>query len=515
MTIKLVPLMGDFSESLYQLGLAEKESFLKIEERVNHLISKNFLLRHGQDLISRAKIMLKKKEEPTLFLQAVEAYAKGLGIDKVRYLSFLSMFEMAAHYGQAFPELKGMLPGCTSLFQKKDGDITHTRLFDFPLVDLFETNSRLYYWKFEGMPQVLNFSCEGLAPLFIQAIHESGMSFSLHHKPGTSFHGDGLGIFQIIFETMFEAKNHNDFRKGIKKRESITKWGLLFSEKSGGVFHLDIDGPSQRIESFNLNETTPLIFTNIPLQTDEGKNIDSYMRFSHMRQEWLKKRLETSKLPILDLVTHVADDKDKGFLHPCGTLATVGAYHINQTQGFIELKFGESALTKSDGILRFNLGEVSQGHVSKAPEKMSAFEDAWKRAARAQSYFDQDRLDFAYHELQMAIELMPNLHWKDIFRFYLFHWDFMILQNPKELSLVYKKLRKLALPPELQSQWRILCCRFELKLGLAMDSFKDLPEHDQALIQQEKDAPKALWLTWMKLIYPRLEILDTFSPHQK
>ena len=514
MTIKIVPLMGDMEESLYQLGLAEKDAFLKIEERVQKLISKNSLLRNGQDIIARAKILLKKKEE-TLFSKAVESYAKGLGVDKVRYLSFLSLFEMAAHYGQAFPELKGMLPGCTSLFQKQGNDITHSRIFDFPLVDTFETSSRLYYWKFEGMPQILNFSCEGLAPLFIQAIHECGMSFALHHKPGTSFHQDGLGIFQIIFETMFESKNHNDFRKGIKKRESVTKWGLLFSEISGTVFHLDIDGPSQRIETFNLHEISPLIFTNIPLQTDDGKSIESYMRFSQMRQDWLKSRLTSSKLPILDLLTHVSDDKDKSFLHPCSTLATVGAYHINQSQGFIELKFGAGALTKSDGVIRFNMGEFSQGQITKAPEKISEFEDAWKRASRAQSFFDQEKLDFAYHEIQMAIEIMPSLHWKNIFKFYLYHWDFMVLQNNKELSMIYKKLKKLTLPKELYPQWKILCCRFEMKLGLSVDSVTDLPEDLQALMTQEKEAPKALWLTWMKLIYPRLEILDTFSPHQK
>lgn len=506
--------MGDMEESLYQLGLAEKDAFLKIEERVQKLISKNILLRNGQDILVRAKILLKKKED-SLFTKAIDAYAKGLGVDKVRYLSFLSLFEMAAHYGQAFPELKGMLPGCTSLFQKQGNDITHSRIFDFPLVDMFETSSRLYYWKFEGMPQVLNFSCEGLAPLFIQAIHECGMSFALHHKPGTSFHQDGLGIFQIIFETMFESKNHNDFRKGIKKRESVTKWGLLFSEISGNVFHLDIDGPSQRIETFNLHEISPLIFTNIPLQTDDGKSIESYMRFSQMRQEWLKSRLASSKLGILDLITNVSDDKDKSFLHPCGTLATVGAYHINQSQGFIELKFGSGALTKSDGIIRFNMGEFSQGQIIKAPEKLSEFEDAWKRASRAQSFFDQEKMDFGYHEIQMAIEIMPNVHWKNIFKFYLYHWDFMVVQNSKELSMIYKKLKKLNLPKELYSQWRILCCRYEIKLGLSVDTVTDLPEDLQAMMTQEKDAPKALWLTWMKLIYPRLEILDTFSPHQK
>ncbi len=208
----IVPLIGDPVENLYQLGLREREAFLRIEKRVTKLLSTNILLRFGQDVLARARILLKKRKEESFFDQCIKSYAEGLGIDATRYLSFLSLFELAAHYGQVYPELKGMLPGCSSIFSKDNGDIIHTRLLDFPLIGLFEESPRLYFWQPEGKEPVLSYSCEGLAPLFFQGIHGSGISFALHHKPGKSYHRDGQSIFQIAFESLFETQQFSVFK---------------------------------------------------------------------------------------------------------------------------------------------------------------------------------------------------------------------------------------------------------------------------------------------------------------
>jgi hypothetical protein len=37
----------------------------------------------------------------------------------------------------------------------------------------------------------------------------------------------------------------------------------------------------------------------------------------------------------------------------------------------------------------------------------------------------------------------------------------------------------------------------------------------QPLFEMEEAASSAKFHTWMKLLYPRLEILDIFSPHHK
>lgn len=515
MKTTLVPLVGDFKENLYQLGIKEAESFRLLEERVARLLSTNSFLRYGQDILTRARTLFKKKNQ-SFWDECIESYAEGLGIDSSRYLSFISLFELAAHYGQVYPELKGLLPGCTSLFEKTPEGITHSRLLDFPLIELFEARPRLYYWQIEGKPTVLNFSCEGLAPLFFQALHESGTSLALHHKPGENYHKDGQSIFQITFEMMFESVNFTDFKKEMRKKNSITKWGYYLVDTKGLVQALDIDGPNINAESFNLNDTSSLIFTNIPLQKELAGH-ESYIQFSEDRQIWLKNKLKSRKNEhVLDLLLDVEDQKSRKWIHSSGTLSTVGAIHLNLSEGFMDIKEGNDALVKSDQIRRFSLGEKNQGEIIKAAKSPNSFEKAWKRASKAQSAFDQGHMDVAYHELQMAEAQMPNQVWKHIFKFYLCLWDFRSVKNSKELSLVYTELKKLDVPPQLKDQWLLLCMRLEktLSLALTVDPSQVSP-HLQNQFIKEKDASRALFNTWMKLLYPRMEILDIFSPHHK
>lgn len=511
----IVPLIGDPLENLYLLGIREKESFLKIEDRVTKLLSTNTFLRLGQDIITRARILIKRKEDND-FDKCISAYSKGMGIDPARYLSFLALFELAAHYGQIYPELKGLLPGCTSYFTKQGDDILHARLLDFPLIDIFEEAPRLYYWQVPGKESLLTYSCEGLAPLFFQGVHGSGMSFALHHLPGKTYHQQGQGIFQIAFETLFECKQFSDFKKDLKKKNSVTKWSFLILDKSGQVQVIDIDGPAQSSENYNIHEAPSLIFTNIPIQND-AQGFDSFLKFSQDRQSWLKDKTSKSKtINILDILTDIDDQKIKNWVHPTSTLSTVGAYAVNLTKGYVDVKEGKSALVASDSIIRFSLDHQSEGKIIKAKDKTKPSEDAWKRAAMAQSAFDQNHFDQAYHHLQMARAITPHQVWKEIFSFYIFVWDFKFINNSKELSMIYKKMKALNLPPNLKDQWVLMIMRLEKKLELAstvneMSISAPLREH----FLQEKLASKPVFATWMKLLYPRLEILDIFSPHHK
>lgn len=517
MKTQLVTLVGDPKENLYQLGLKEKESFLKLEDRVTRLLSTNQFLRHGQDIITRARSMFNKKNRPeTFFEECIESYAEGLGIESTRYLSFLTLFEFAAHYGQVYPELKGLLPGCTSLFQKKGEEITHTRLLDFPLLGVFDENPRLYYWKCEGKPTILSYSCEGLAPLFFQVIHSSGFSLSLHHKPGQVFHKTGTGIFQLAFEALFEMNELSDLKKILKSQSSMTKWSFLLCDKVGAVVAIDIDGPALNIEAYNLKETSPLIFTNIPLQED-GDGFESFLKFCHDRQSWLKEKLSRdSNKHMLDVITDVEDQKVKKWFHPAATLSTIAGYEVNLTQGHVDVKEGNSALVASDAIMRFSLLSADAGIELKPAGVQKPFEQAWKRASQAQCSFDQGEYDLAYHHLQMSQALMPSALWKDIFGFYLCVWDFIFINNSRELAHTYKRLKPLKLPENLNDQKTLLIMRLEKKLGLSSSVFEaDVSLWLRDLFNQEKEAPKALFSTWMKLLYPRIELLDVYSPYRQ
>lgn len=517
MKTQIVPLIGDPVENLYQLGLKEKEAFLELETRVTKLLSTNSLIQYGQDILSKARVLLKKKEND-LFDKCIISYSEGLGIDPSRYYSLISLFEIAAHYGQVRPELKSLLPGCTSVFSKVNDEISHTRLLDFPLIGIFDKAPRIYLWQSENSKPFLSYSCEGMAPLFFQGLHGDGISFALHHKPGKVYHPAGMSIFQIAFEVFYQGENFNQIKKEIKRRSSITNWSFLMLDKSGQVHVTDIDGPNQYFETYNLHETSPLIFTNIPLKNDP-QEFGAYLKFCEDRQNWLKGKLASqkdSKIHILDRMTAIGDQKIKEWLHPAATLATVGAYHINLDQGFIDLKEGNDVLTSSDTLVRINLDGVPTPAILKPQEDHSPIELAWKKAARAQASFDKGEYDTAYHELQMAQTLMPHKIWKDIFSFYLFVWDLKFINNPRELSEVYKKVKKLSLPPLMKDQWVLLLMRLEKKLDLSPTvDYKDVSDQFQQVFLKEKVSNKALFATWLKLLYPRMEILEVYSPHRK
>ncbi len=515
MKTKIIPLIGDPIENFYQLGLREKESFFKLETRIKNLLSTSSILKFGQELLLRAKVLIHKKED-SLFAKCINSYSQGLGIDPARYYTFISLFELAAHFGQTYPELKGIIPGCTSLFVKNNNEITHTRLLDFPLIGFFDEAPRLYYWQSEGRSPLLIYSTEGMAPLFLQGLHGSGISFALHHKPGNLYFNDGESIFQILFESLFQANHFLELKKELKKKKSITKWSILLLEKLGHVHVLDIEGPAQDVESYNLNETSPLIFTNIPLKM-EHDGFDSFLRFSENRQDWIKEKIQVKKeTHPLDIMTNIEDQKTKNWIHPTATLSTVAAWHVNLTKGFIDMKEGESALTSSDQILRVNLSQQNDISILKKEGPLKPMEKAWKKAALAQSSFDQGSYDLAYHQLQMAESIMPHPIWKQIFSFYLCVWDFKFISNDTELSLVYKKLKTLQLPPLLKDQWLMQVMRMEKKLDLSPTVFyTDVTKPNQNLFQKEKLASRPVFSTWMKLVYPRIEVLDIFSPHDR
>ncbi|MES2525989.1 MAG: hypothetical protein V4598_02845 [Bdellovibrionota bacterium] len=515
MKARIVPLVGDIKENAYQLGISEKVAFLALEDRVTRLLSKNFLLRQGQDIMIRARARL-AKDRPTPFTKMVDAYCEGLGIEPSRYHAFLSLFEHAAHYGQTFPELKSILPGCTSYFHLEEKEVCHTRLVDFPLTGILDHDPVLYLWQGEGRPTLMNFSTPGMAPVFFHAVHASGVSVAVHHKPGTLFHREGQSIYQMIFDSLMEAKSAGDIKKELKKRESVTKWGILTLDRDGKVEVADIEGPTQKWESFSLRDTGSILFTNLPLQKDT-QALTPYLQFTESREKWVRQKLKsTSDKHILDLLTDVEDQKEKNWLHPAATLSTTGALKVNLTTGYIDIKTGEGALTISDPILRFSLADQNDKKVLKKEKVPSAFESAWKRASLAQARFDDGQYDLAYHELQMAIALMPMKRWKDILSFYLCLWDFRFVSNTRELADVYKRLLTLELHENMKDQGLLLRMRMEKKLGLSPSvDARDLPAHYQEIFREEKLAMAPVFATWMNLLYPRMEILDVLTPHMK
>src|SRR5690606_9326637 len=128
------------------------------------------------------------------------------------------------------------------------------------------------------------------APLFFQGVHGSGVSFAIHHKPGKSWHKEGQSVFQIAFETFMTGENFGELKRELKKKVSMTKWNFILLDKEGQVLTIDIDGPAQNSESYNLNDASTFVFTNIPIQQEKESEYH-FIQFSEERQNWVKDKL--------------------------------------------------------------------------------------------------------------------------------------------------------------------------------------------------------------------------------
>lgn len=503
--------ISDTQDSLYQLGLQEKEHYQLIEKRVHQLLSNNEIISLFTQLTSRARSLLDTQKK-SLFSEALKSYTKGLGVHPSKYLSLLFLIELSAQKN-FHPDFKSLLPGCSTIFLKGKNGITHTRLLDFPLVDLFSNHQRFYYWKIPGRKTLLTYSCPGFPLLFLNGIHESGMSFALHHKTSAQINSVGKTIFEILFNSLLDAKDMNDFKESIRNEASFSKWGIYCVNASGEVLACDLDHISFHKTTFSLNEDPALFFTNVSLHTHDDESFQ-FLKFTHSRQNWIKHKLKSkSKDHPLDIFTDLSEAKTKTWSHPAATLATVGAYHANLTEGYVDFKLPISGpITKSDAIYRLQLADGNIREL-KAAGNLSEFEKAWKLAGLAQVSFDQKDEETGYHQLQMSKCLMPDRMWRNILDFFQMAWEYRFLNNKKELSLVYENLKKLDLPEILEEQKKIMIFRFEKRLGLMLTiNPNDLSIPMKNVYDAEAKANSLLFLTWAKNIVPRLEVLEIYSP---
>lgn len=501
----------DIEESLYQLGLQEKEAFGKIYDRVVTILGDNELLSTFIEFAGRAKVILEYKQK-TLFHQALRSYSEGLGIHPSKYLTLLLLIELAAQKN-IFPDLKALLPGCSSIFENRDGKVTHLRILDFPLVDLFENNQRFYHWKLSDRDSVLTYSAPGLALLFINGIHESGMSFSLHHKTSAHCNNTGKSIFEILFNTLFEARDLNRWKELLKNQSTFSKWGIYAVNAKGEVLACDLDHISFHKKHFSLFESPQLFFTNVSLHSHADES-HQFLKFTHSRQTWIKNELERKvKDHPLDQFCDVGHQKNKTWHHPAATLASIGAYFINLTDGHIDFKVSDNGpLTKSDAIYRLELG-TGLFQELKPQGKETPFEKAWKLAGQAQANFDKKDAELGYHQLQMAIAVMPDKTWKNIWDFFQMAWEYKTIGNNQELSLIYDRLKKIKVPAFLNDQKNLMTLKFEKRLGLQRTISSDELSIPYKNLYDELDKINPLvFYGHTKGQVVRLEILEIFSP---
>lgn len=511
MSIKVEYLIGDLKENFYQLGRKEQDDFTDLEVNLKNLLSSYHLLKIWQDLFSRSQSIFKKRHQ-SFFEIALHAYAEGLERPVPEVRRVFELVEVAAHYGQIRPELKTLIPGCTSVFERNAHGIFHHRLIDFPLMNFFKDRARLYHSQFNN---TIGVSWIGMAGMSLAPLHlfsKMGFSLALHQKPSPKFYSQGELIYSILFDLMFRNETLNDLRKDLRIKTSQNKWGGYVVDKNHEVLAFDIEGPQHWFEKYDLEENRPLIFTNVPVKYSFGEDVaeDHFVTVANARALGVSQVLKKKKNTNLEDLYHLFSPRmDKGQLSlPAVTVSTqIGfSYEISSSR----LETLEQKLP--------SIWQKTQWLPKDNKLKIGPLKQMWDHLVLGQGYLDQKQDDLAYHHFQMAQALCPEAGWSHIIEFYLTVLEYKFAQTKEELGFIYKRLVAVEkyLPPHLQDHALLMRLRFEKRLKLVITSNPlDLKHPEwQKLWTKEKEASDVWLSTWKSLITPRFDLLDVFYPYQ-
>lgn len=510
MTLQTEYLMGDLQENFYFLGQKEKEDFKDLENTLKKLLSSYHLLKIWQDLLSRSSSLFKKKNR-SFFELALASYAEGLGRNVGEVRRVLELVEIAAHYGQIRPELKALIPGCTSVLEKTPEGVIHHRLIDFPLMNFFQGKQRLYSTHFTGQKPVAWVGMAGLSLAPLHLFSSTGFSLALHQKPSPKFYAQGELIYSMIFDLMLKNETLNDLRKDLRIKNSQNKWGGYAVDQNNQVLAFDIEGPQHWFEKLELEEKHPLIFTNTPLKYSEGEDVseDHFVTVAGARAQGLGQYLSKKKSIHLNDLHHLFEPHmTKGhWALPALSVSTQMSFSYHLKTGELE------TLTSHLPTIWKKTQWIDQK--TKLPQ--DSFQEPWSHLSKAQGFLDQKQDDYAYHHFQIAKSLCPAGRWSSIIEFYLIILEYKFVQSKEELGFVYKRLLEVEshLPAHLQDHALLMKLRFErrLKLVITSNPLKLTHPQWQKLWTKEKDASELWLMTWKALITPRFDLLDVFYPY--
>ncbi len=511
MSIKAEYLFGDLQENFYQLGRKEQEDFVQLEEHLKKLLSSYHLLKIWQDLLSKSQVLFKKKSQ-TFFEIALKSYAEGLERPVSEVRRVFELVEIAAHYGQINPELKAIIPGCTSVFEKSSHGVYHHRLIDFPLMNFFKGKARIYHSQFTNTVGV---SWVGLAGMSLAPLHlfsQTGFSLALHQKPSPKFYSQGELIYSVLFDLIFRNETLNDIRKDLRIKTSQNKWGGYIIDKNHDVLAFDIEGPQHWFEKFELTDSRPLIFTNVPVKYSMGESVqeDHFVTVAEARARGLSQILKKKKnfhLEDLYQIFHPRTDQGHWSI-PALTTSTQIGFSFEITKASLE-----TLEEKTECIWKKSQVKLKEPKLKENPLSVS-----WEHLSEGQAYLDQGKEDIAYHHFQMARSLCPQGSYQAIIEFFIIVLEYKFSQTSEELGFIYNRLLEIEhlLPPHLQDHAILMRLRFERRLKLVVTSNPLDLKHPgwQKLWTKEKDASD-IWLsTWKSLITPRFDLLDVFYPYQ-
>lgn len=522
-------LIGNPEENFFILGKKDKDSYHELTKQISMLCTRNESLAKVLKIANQLSTRGKHHYNPR-HIKELSAYAEGLETSLNDVMFAFLLPEVVAAFNKWVPNLMSIIPGCSSLFvlDPKTNKPIHTRVLDYALSGPFEKNERTILYDFKDRYKTFSLSSTGVPLASMTAINEKGLTLALHYKHGRYFDQSGESIFTITDEIIGQCSNIREAIKLVKKKKSISYWGIYLSDSNGEVASIDIRGGEVYQEKFDLRDHDHLYFNNRPLLAQEDHlEIQPYGNLEQCksRMEIVQKNLKqfditTSKDPYLDLIK-VLYKKNKTGKSSHAKNFKLSPVHSSSIQvcsmGIGDHNFyyvtGQAPKNTKQTTLGFeNIFLEPKIKIKTKEKKLTAIEAAQQYISKYQSFLDLSETSKAYHNIQMALKLQEGHEDWYISQFYFLITQYIYENDQRDYTYILQDLEKLdqKLPIYLEDHRKLFIQRLSRILGHSHGIKSSLIKNEQLkkrFIEESQLNPMAL--KGLKfLIFPRIEILD-------
>lgn len=527
-----IHLFGDPEENFYALGLKDKERFGEIYTQITRLCARADFLATALKLSAEMAGNLSSKGSIDLNKE-LKAYADGLErpVSDVRFLLLLP--EIVASFNKWIPNLMSIIPGCSSLFmmnKNRDG-LLHGRVLDYAISGPFEKYERSSLFEFKGRLKVFGHASAGVPLPSLTSMNERGLTMALHYKHGNYLDLKGDSIFSIAYQIISYCSDIHDVKKFLKNYPSMSHWGIYVGDKNGEVASIDIRGREIYQEKFDLKDYPYLYFNNRPLLKDPAlKTSQPYGALDQckMRRDSMTKKLKNKSLKnpdaalVLELLTTPGQGSSKAQnersssnwnLSPITPSSIQAIAFDNKEMSSLRIPGVGPKIFRGEMIEASSIFDDIQFKKLKKKTGLDAnYILAYENLAKFQSHLDAGKVEAAYHEIQMALELFDGYPERNIIQFFLYVLEYLYEGESKELAYLHQDFESLEglLPSYLEDQRLLFLMRLEKILGhqVRSDAVMIKNKNLRKLYEKEKKLrPQALKLL-RKFIFPRIEMLD-------
>lgn len=509
--------IGTLEEVIYQYASDRKKETLELSKLKQKILKIESFTPLTDKLKPLAKMMGEQKHQ--IFHKMLKQYAKGSEIDSIdiKLLAFLPDY-LAAYY-HFNPELMSYIPGCSSLlYQDTEGNNQHLRILDYSLTNFFTENEEIVNFKINDCYSFTSIGVKGFPLPFYTLINEKGLTLALHQRISSKFFSSGENIFSIMFELASKASNVKEVKEILKQKQSLTSWGIVAMETSGGILHTELGGDDHQFESYQVSKNQFYYFNREPIKKDTCP-LASLEELSKKQALFIKnqfKSLQKKKLSHIDTFIELTNHFNELPLeNNLLTISSVQAVQLSAKNE--ELLFKTGSAPKVHGtyhhyqdiyqepkleIIDFNENDPS----------LKLFHQGLKRISSAQFFYDTGEKEKAFHELQMAMTLIEEGPLYIVAKFNFLIWQYIAFNTKKDLQALYREMKDIypKLPLALADHAKLFLMRLEKICGLEVSIRKDdiTSVTLQKLFEKEIKLKPAVLRVLKFLIFPRLELFD-------